>query len=1126
MDPHGGVLDRWHMCTREEEPLVLQQFLRFGETRAITQQLLALDSPDLLPPALPPPPPPPLRNNTRPESASDIKKFIERSNRGQSPPPPSLNSLPPTSQASIHLPPHSHGPPVPPQQRPPPRSMSPTPPPQSPKKEQLHPPRVPPPPPVSQSSGAPALPPSTTASALSFLKLPGMGASLTNGPSRGGSSSPASSATSPLSLSPLNRLQSMQPIDFRKELAAMQGGRGSPDRGTRLPPGLPQPPHRRVSEASDTSPPGLNLSVSSPSCLPPMVFPGLGLAGMGHAAAFASLQEHGGGGSAKSEEFSGCSDFGSDDENSQSALNLSRDRETSADDKHLQRHHRKASTPMKRQWTPVNLGTQLINPATGKKRVQCNVCLKTFCDKGALKIHFSAVHLREMHKCTVEGCNMMFSSRRSRNRHSANPNPKLHSPHLRRKISPHDGRSANPHPHLLLPHHQSLNLSGLNPLAAFNPMSSFPLLTPPPEMRQQHVSRDNRGEHESRERHLPPPVPGSAADLSVTRLAEDTARRLELGLHAGGSMSTSSVGSVSSDEPVHGDDGILTKRAKMSVSDLDDELSNLDSNDDSLSVDNNSVREGSADTPASQRGGNGPSVRKRKSQNPTRCALPQICDVDALSSDDSSNDVVFADESRDMTPPQRSEQNDSEPKNEKLPASSPPPNVGKTERAGSAERRTQDEDTAKSTMKQELKEEKDEHQAARASPATSHGKVKSEKSAGSDDERESLDSSHALRQLENLSQGHFGLDMSTPLPFPLGLGLGLNHPPPPISGSTGIMVGSPNGLPSPSHSPTDGGGSYSNPDSPSGDSQSGILGGSGAFAHFRDTAAYIGSMDVPIDKDNPRRCTACGKIFQNHFGVKTHYQNVHLKLMHRCTVDGCNAAFPSKRSRDRHSANLNLHRKLLSTSSDKGGLFMDKSPFTSLAANPALHSEFLARLYADSALNLESYKNYLPPGLAEQLMNGDRLSLTHGSPHHPLLLPGLGLPGGFGLGSFGLGMNGRERHLSSGSEPPSSPASPPPSPVPPGTPQLLLCLEEDLPTPDREGHLPCRFCRIPMRDGGSLKEHYEQVHLNELHRCTSEGCAKVFVSRKTRATHMAGAHAATIGRPPVLSTNNVDVLAS
>ncbi|CAK5025693.1 unnamed protein product [Meloidogyne enterolobii] len=45
-----------------------------------------------------------------------------------------------------------------------------------------------------------------------------------------------------------------------------------------------------------------------------------------------------------------------------------------------------------------------------KKRVLCQKCSKTFCDKGALKIHNSAVHLKEMHK----------------NRHSSNPNPKLH----------------------------------------------------------------------------------------------------------------------------------------------------------------------------------------------------------------------------------------------------------------------------------------------------------------------------------------------------------------------------------------------------------------------------------------------------------------------------------------------------------------------------------------------------------------------------------------------------------------------------------------------------------------------------------------------------------------------------
>lgn len=55
-----------------------------------------------------------------------------------------------------------------------------------------------------------------------------------------------------------------------------------------------------------------------------------------------------------------------------------------------------------------------VTNSNSKRRVQCVKCLKTFCDKGALKIHNSAVHLKEMHRCTIVGCQMMFSSRRSR----------------------------------------------------------------------------------------------------------------------------------------------------------------------------------------------------------------------------------------------------------------------------------------------------------------------------------------------------------------------------------------------------------------------------------------------------------------------------------------------------------------------------------------------------------------------------------------------------------------------------------------------------------------------------------------------------------------------------------------
>lgn len=72
-----------------------------------------------------------------------------------------------------------------------------------------------------------------------------------------------------------------------------------------------------------------------------------------------------------------------------------------------------------------------IGTPSRKGRVCCNACGKTFYDKGTLKIHYNAVHLKIKHRCTIEGCNMVFSSLRSRNRHSANPNPRLHMPMLR-----------------------------------------------------------------------------------------------------------------------------------------------------------------------------------------------------------------------------------------------------------------------------------------------------------------------------------------------------------------------------------------------------------------------------------------------------------------------------------------------------------------------------------------------------------------------------------------------------------------------------------------------------------------------------------------------------------------------
>lgn len=941
---------------------------------------------------------------------------------------------------------------------------------------------------------------------LGFLKMPSVSMSQL----------PPSTTAASLSSSPLNRLQNMT-FDYRKLSSAglpTFPSRVSPDIGRRFP--------------SENESMGLNLSISTSlsNCLPPPPTslshhsPAMAVAAASLvASSFPSLMSarlsSGSKSPSSADHFMGNNDSDEDDdadENSHSALNLSRDRDSLKTLKHPRMlPGRKPSTPTKRQWgspgLPLNLGTQFINPATGKKRVQCNVCLKTFCDKGALKIHFSAVHLREMHKCTVEGCNMMFSSRRSRNRHSANPNPKLHSPHLRRKISPHDGRSAQSHP-ILIPPQTGLPLPAAAALNPLNPFGPFPLLTPPPDMKYHPLAgmdfkptldlSIHRGLEDSKNHDV---KDFSAVALSSSSQIHSEDDDDEEGIVVVGGddyedvspekiystsevepsdlsnkTETSSKPSVEpesipkspspnkepmrppspSDQPE--DFSMPSKRKKMSVSDGDEEaLSNNDSNEGSLTI-NHNQRDDTNSVPTSK--------RKRKSQNPTRCTVAPIQE-DNTSDGDSSNDV-FAErlaESRlrlDAKNDIKKEEDCDLPLD--LGKRSPDVNANEPEKVDTGIKTS----LAPLFLNDKIKKEKvnpeyDPSEETEDRPASS---VESNKSD------ESFDSSNVLRRLESLSHGNFNEWMSKGFHLELG-NPGSQFPP------MGFMMGG--GPPSPARSQASSAGSSTGGESPDENSQNQLYG------HF-DNGQFITTMDVPIDKDNPRRCTACGKIFQNHFGVKTHYQNVHLKLMHKCNVDGCNAAFPSKRSRDRHSANLNLHRKLLSTSSDKS------NPGLSWNANPALHNDFLARLYAD-----EVFKTHpLPPNLDQLVINGDRI------PPPPLVLPPpLGvLP--FPLGNFShfgqfKGTSANKERSSTSSSPVSSP---PPSSITSASPvKYIHCIEEDSPTPDKEGNLPCRFCRSNFPAPGQLKEHCEKEHLSEMFKCTVVGCPKVFMSRTRRNIH-------------------------
>lgn len=696
---------------------------------------------------------------------------------------------------------------------------------------------------------------------------------------------------------------------------------------------------------------------------------------------------------------------------------------------------RKSQSPNKRNWgsLPPNLGTQFINPATGKKRVQCNVCLKTFCDKGALKIHFSAVHLREMHKCSVEGCSMMFSSRRSRNRHSANPNPKLHSPHLRRKISPHDGRSAQPHP-MLLPPPPGMSLGGgMNPLHAF---AGFPMMGHPNDLRHTQMSAMDikaqldlqhrlEKERDRRMKYNEDQMSTKDSERSADEIqdnSDDDDGHLIVGDDEN-SMSGSEEFNMShsipdldvsetNDEPQDFSIGSSNrKQQKMSISsEGDDNVSNIDSNEDSIST---CEQQPDQQAEVAQH----VSKRKRKSMNPTKCSIPTSNDH----SDDNDDNAIdnAAEKEQPLLKKARSTGPDEEDrmsspvviKTEKFYPEEEPENLSLDLSRKSSSENGKDKNANEKYPRFTIDVKSPEKLLENPGK-----KVKTEEQLFGNTKKsnENSDTANALKRLENLSKGPFNEAMpQNPL-------LGPQFPP-----LRYLMNVAP---PSPDHSRPSSTDETPNQDGNESDN-------SERCCEDRHIVESDGG-----DKDGRQKCTACGKQFQNHFGVKSHYQDEHLKLNHKCDIEGCNAAFPSKRSRDRHSLNLNLHRKLLSTTSDNNtslsNNFENKFQFPTFVGN-ALQTEFLARLYADSQslpLNLDAFKNLPNANAFEQLFNG---SQRFPPSNNPFLFPQLSNLAGFSglpnfasnllphsLNGFGATLCGNSGRVSSRSDSPLSACSP------------------------------------------------------------------------------------------------------
>ncbi|KFD71086.1 hypothetical protein M514_02659, partial [Trichuris suis] len=524
-----------------------------------------------------------------------------------------------------------------------------------------------------------------------------------------------------------------------------------------------------------------------------------------------------------------------------------------------------------RRFHPWNLSSLGTNPLTGKKRVQCRVCLKTFCDKGALKIHISAVHLREMHKCTIEGCNMMFSSRRSRNRHSANPNPKLHSTVLRRNSGPLPGcrvisppcavdnfqpfvEQCSTSPKAQTPSYDDISSpvkSGGNAVDVRT--SSSPL--------ERCSSRKRKSDH-------PTKLEVTTADAPKKHQLDELCRQ-----------SAADKASV--------------EEAKIEVNDTSsgcyDSASSLSSA--CSSVDNGTTTSqqlsfGSAEASCPKKAYrsddmlNGDSHKDDSPSNLLALRIRELCNLRQCYGLSASQFGQQLFNSNGNEPPQQQQQQ-------------------QEQQQAASERRMASTSVGSRTPEQN---------GAIARPI-------------------SADAIQSVNDAVEKTVEEAMRDSTT---------------------QSSIII-------------------------------------------TRCKTAGGGTIEIPINEKNPRQCSACGKMFQNHFSVKTHYQNVHLKVMHGCTVRGCTAAFPSKRSRDRHSANQNLHRRLLNGGNDLteqeiiGGA-KEPFPFGGLVNNctPSSSPFLAADLINSSALAVASaafYGALRNPVISEESLLPPTLSMPVVSPY-------------------------------------------------------------------------------------------------------------------------------------------------
>ncbi|XP_007426437.1 zinc finger protein basonuclin-2 [Python bivittatus] len=651
-----------------------------------------------------------------------------------------------------------------------------------------------------------------------------------------------------------------------------------------------------------------------------------------------------------------------------------------------------------------------MGSASRKGRVFCNACGKTFYDKGTLKIHYNAVHLKIKHRCTIEGCNMVFSSLRSRNRHSANPNPRLHMPMLRnnrdKDLIRATSGAATP---VIASTKSNLTLTSpgrppmgfttppLDPVLQ-NPLPShlvFPALKTVQPVPPFYRSLLTPGEMVSPPTSLPTsplmPATGTIEQSSVP------------------SESTLPTGMMPSQE-TNADLAPKKKPRKSSMpvkieKEIIDTADEFDYEDEEVNDNRSVANDGGHDNHCHSQEEMSPglSVKDFSKNGQNRCiSRTELRRTDSMTSEDQEHE--------------RDYENESESSEPKL-----------CEESMEGDEHTIHERSNKSMINHERPDENH-------NDASHHSEVKVKE--------EFTDPTY-----EMFYMSQYGL----------------------YNGSSASMAAL--------HESFASSFNYNSPQkfSPEGD--------------------LCSSPD-------PKICYVCKKSFKSSYSVKLHYRNVHLKEMHVCTVAGCNAAFPSRRSRDRHSANINLHRKLLTKELDDMGL---DSSQPSLSKD--LRDEFLMKIYgapphmgfdlredtSSPAGTEDSHLNGYGRGMSEEYMVLDlstTSSIQSSSSIHSSRESDAGSDEGILLDDVdGASDSGESSHKAEAAA-------------------LGVGLSAEVPgslmfnsVSMNNGGIMCNICHKMYSNKGTLRVHYKTVHLREMHRCKIPGCNMMFSSVRSRNRH-------------------------